>query len=96
MNDVELLKEHQSLQNLNCNSPYQIDAQTFELVESHKFVQVDMQKLKDEAGVTSKKECVLELNDIVVRIVVMHKDCLQYPNLNFGLLVELWMILYYF
>ena len=37
-----------------------------------------MQKLKDEAGVTSKKECVLELNDIVVRIVVMHKDCLQY------------------
>ena len=55
-----------------------------------------MQKLKDEAGVTSKKECVLELNDIVVRIVVMHKDCLQYPNLNFGLLVELRMILYYF
>jgi hypothetical protein len=46
MNNIELLKKHQPLKNLNRNSPYQIQSQTLEIVNPQKLVQVDMQKLK--------------------------------------------------
>ena len=34
MNNVKLLKKHQPLQDLNRDSPDQVQAQTFEIIES--------------------------------------------------------------
>lgn len=46
MDYIEFLEKHQPLQNLNTDSPYQVDGQPSEVIISEELVQVNVEKLK--------------------------------------------------
>jgi hypothetical protein len=71
MNNSELLEKHKPLQYLYGDSSDQICCQSLELIHPQEFVQIDVQKLKDQTSVTSKYKGVLESHDIVVGITIV-------------------------
>ena len=88
MDDILSAQEEQALQDLDGHSPDHVHGHAFELELSTQFVQIYVQQLEDEAGMTPKEESMFQLHDIALSTRVHHSHCLQDSHLHLSLSVE--------
>lgn len=70
MNQTCLVQKGQTIQELLCENPDQCGAKTPELVLLDQFIQIDAEKLKDQAQMLSMDESVLEPQEVMVVVFV--------------------------
>ena len=81
---------------MNPDSPYQIQRKSFKIVLPQKLVQINVQQFKHQTSVASEYEGVLEFDDVVVGVWIVHEDSFEYFDLDFSLAVEFRVIFYNF
>ena len=88
MDDFVPVESVQALQQTVGKLPHQLKRKPLELVLLDQFVEVDGHQFKDNAGVASKDEAVLDVDNIGCVCLIFSQQLLQDLDFSLGLLKE--------